>query len=316
MQADFREERNWKRTLAYEVAQSVMEWHRTLPEERIPLRGYYRAPVIEDIEEPIERGVPEGEQEEEPQDVDLSEAAQLVNLVTKELETNQEEQMTTMDVQYDEAVTKSPKDTAIEAPIQQEPELSMKVEDTEPNISSIPQDDKQQTLPDLTQPPDDVKNPVLFVLPEDAKNTDLIPQYEEIREPVLELDSLSLWVDPLELDLPDAQEIKAEESEGATVPSKSSSKRANWNTLFPDLPLYEMSSPPDNRKLTSREDEIQSKSIAISPYANSQPLLLGALQPAIQLQNGHWKTFDLTPVSAEEGQRPVPISSRSGSYLV
>jgi len=300
MQADFSEERKWKTALAFELAQAVAEWHLATPEERVSLRGYYKAPEFPGLAEPIERGVPQDENEEidlperlEPiQDIanGSSEEEEEVQAVIQSKENDKEEQA--MDI------------------VPAEPVFTMKTEESDqPNLGNLGNGEGQERKPDLSlngEPGnlDDSKNPRLFLADSDAKDAmEEFIQYSHKAEGVIsKLDRDALWIQPTELDpLVHSQEKKEE----------ASISKFEWDKLLPDLPAYDMEAPPLKGIDVPRIDEVQTETIPISRFADSQPLLLGALQPALRLQDGVWHKSNQTPVSAEEGKRPSPLSSRT-----
>jgi chromatin modification-related protein VID21 len=293
MQADFREEKKWKMTLAFELAQAVAEWHLASPEERMNLRGYYQAPEFPGPAEPIERGVPQEEKEEE----DLPEKPEIVQ--DTEGDSSEEDEV--------QAVISKESDKEAQAMevVPTEPVFTMKTEETDQaNMANLANPEDDDRKPDMSQDRelDDSKNPIMFTSNLDTKDTaDQIAQdFREVENLITKLDSSSLWVDPTELE---ALVHPPKEEKPSVI-------NLEWDKSLPDFPVYSMDAPPDIPDAL-RKDEVQSETIPISRFADSQPLLLGALQPALRLQDGVWQTFDQTPVSAEEGKRPTPLSSRT-----
>jgi hypothetical protein len=127
----------------------------------------------------------------------------------------------------------------------------------------------------------------------------------------MDLESDSLWIDPVELQ----HSVRASELDPALSHKLDLELNTHdWGGLFSELPTYELPNPPDveTKQVVPRDDEVQYKTIPISRFSDSQPLLLGALQPSLRLRNGEWHFFDEYPVKAEEGQRPIPINSCMG----
>lgn len=285
-------------TLAFELAQAVAEWHLASPEERMHLRGYYRAPEFPEPAEPIERGVPQEEQEGE----DTSEKLEIVE--DTEGDSNEEDEV--------QAVISKESDKEAQAMevVPTEPVFTMKTEETDQaNMANLTNPENSDRKPDMSQDLelDDSKNPIMFTANPDTKDTadNITQDYGEVEGLITKLGSSSLWVDPTELEA--LVHPKKEDEESSVI-------NLEWDKLLPDLPVYSMDTPPDIPKGVDalRKDEVQSETIPISRFADSQPLLLGALQPALRLQDGVWQTFDQTPVSADEGKRPTPLSSRTG----
>jgi chromatin modification-related protein VID21 len=296
MQADFREEKKWKTTLAFELAQAVAEWHLASPEERVNLRGYYRAPEFPEPAELIERGVPQEEKEDE----DVPEKPEIVE--DTEGDSSEEDEV--------QAVISKESDKEAQAMevVPTEPVFTMKTEETDQsNLAGLANPEDDDRKPDMSQDRelDDSKNPIMFIGNPDTKDIadKIVQDYREVEGLITKLDSSSLWVDPTELE-PLVRPPKEEEPSVINL---------EWDKLLPDLPVYSMDAPPEIPKGVDalRKDEVQSETIPISRFADSQPLLLGALQPALRLQDGVWQTFDQTPVSADEGKRPTPLSSRT-----
>jgi chromatin modification-related protein VID21 len=294
MQADFREERKWKMTLAFELAQAVAEWHNATPEERTNLRGYYREQEFPEHPEPIERGVPEedkGDEEppEKPEIVedmegDSSEEDEVQAVISKE----------------------SDKETQAMDVVPTEPVFTVKSEETDQaNMANLVNGEEDDRKPEMSQNRelDDAKNPIMFTTDPDSKIDKIAQDHRGVEGLIAKLDRSSLWVDPTEL-----ESLVHPKKEEAEVPVTNH----EWDKLLPDLLVYNMDAPPDVPKGVSRKDEVQAEIIPISRFADSQPLLLGALQPALRLQNGVWHASDQTPVSADEGKRPTPLSSRTG----
>ncbi|KAG8833311.1 chromatin modification- protein VID21 [Serendipita sp. 399] len=288
MQADFQEEKKWKMTVALELAQAAVEWYEATPDERVSLRGFYRPPEAADMAEPIERGVPQDEDGEEP---DLS--SQIMVPETISDKESKEEVEAQVSVPPDEDVAMLPS-TSSEAPPTapnpaQEPTFTMKTEEPESiGLHDVPMKTGTEADAEPLPPPDDTKNPIVYAIksePEQASN-----QYLKLRKPITGLDAGSLWADPAELKTKDsAREANTEAP-------------LSWDTLFPDLPRYDVPSTPESSdNVVMRDDEVQTTSIPVSRFADSQPLLMSVLQPSSHLENGHWKRFDWEPVTANEG---------------
>ncbi|KIM30469.1 hypothetical protein M408DRAFT_328053 [Serendipita vermifera MAFF 305830] len=299
MQADFHEERKWKRALALELALAVVEWHHASPEERVALRGYYQAPDPDEFAEPVERGVPQ----EETEDIELPEKPQIV--ADEESDSDEEVQAVIQPTDTD----KEDKDeNAMEVVKPTEPEFTVKTEEPEPepsDLNNLPNGEDEDRKPSMSEARelDDTKNPILYTV--DAKKAEAALNYRKERSLVANLDGSALWVDPTELSSAQAKK----EGQDKT--------KVEWEAIFSDMPAYNMEPAPEDPSTPSvqRNDEVQSESIPISRFADSQPLLLGALQPALRLHDGKWDTFDQKPVSADEGERPVPMRSRGVERL-
>lgn len=277
--------------LALELAQAVVEWHQASPEERHSLRGYYIAPAVDEFVEPIERGVPQ----EEAEDVEPSEKPQVVQNNDSEGDEEVQAVIEPVDVEKEYQPMEIVKPS--------EPEFTVKTEETEqPGLADVPNGEVEDHKPDISEARDmeDSKNPILYSI--DAEEDPEVAEYREIRHPIENLDGGALWVSPTEL-----ASIQAKKETDKQL-------KPEWDRLFSDLLLYDMDSPPGS-SVVPRNDEVQSESIPISRFADSQPLLLGALQPSLRLNDGEWRIFDQTPVSPDEGQRPVPLRSRGGTYI-
>jgi chromatin modification-related protein VID21 len=307
MQADFKEERKWKMALALELAEAVVEWHNADAEGRVALRGHYVPPDPREMPEPIERGVPPPE----PVDEHVASPKGADQKLSPANESDEEDEVqAAIEPQEDVTMAESPETKPAEpAPIQ-EPEFTMKTEDPESfnlDTTEIQADEVKPTPEDL----DDSKNPVFFALTSTPTTKPVLDGLLEVRNPILDLDSDSLWIDPVELQ----NSVQA----SALDPTLSNKldlelNTHGWGGLFSELPTYELSNPPDEeaKQVVPRDDEVQRKTIPISRFSDSQPLLLGALQPSLRLRNGEWHFFDEYPVKAEEGQRPTPIESCMG----
>ncbi|KAG8833797.1 chromatin modification- protein VID21 [Serendipita sp. 400] len=286
MQADFKEERKWKMTVAMELAEAAVEWHKATPEERIDLCGYYRPPEASDMIEPIERGVPQNDDGEEPES-----SPQMMPPETTSDQEGKEEVEAQVSVPPDDDVAMLGSSSSEALPIgekaTQEPVFTLKTEEPESvGLHDIPM--KNSDVDAAALPPDDAKNPILYTVKSEPEQ--ISAAYLKLRQPVTELDAGSLWVDPSELD---AVRLLKETNPGAPPA---------WDNLFPDLPRYDMTSPESsNNGMAMWDDEVQTTSIPVSRFADSQPLLMSVLQPSSHLENGHWKRFDWEPVTAEEG---------------
>lgn len=291
--------------LALELAEAAVKWHHATPQERRALTGYYHPPEPEDMAEPIERGVPPEPPEVEAIEPILSsssprEEADEENEVKAVVETQEDVPMA--DAELPEV--KQPELT------RQEPEFTLKVE--APELSDLKYlEGRDEAKPNVEV--DESKNPILFTGPSTPKQDISLDLLVDIRDPILELGPTSLWVDPTEL-----QNVSFTVPEGEDSSKMASVKqefvRNGWDSLFPDMTTYSMTVAPDlgAGRVVSREDEVKTKTISVSRYADSQPLLLGALQPALRLTDGHWD-FDDSPVTAEEGHLPRKTGMPEGT---
>lgn len=308
MQADFKEEGKWKRALALELAEAVVDWYNADAEGKAALRGYYHAPDPIEIAEPIERGVPPAE----PVDEHAASPKGDKQGISPSNESDEEDEVqAAIEPQEDVPMAESPEVKRVEVAAPPEPEFTMKTEDTE-NVNLLESQTQEEEIKPTIDSLDDSKNPVLFTgLPESKPE---LSGLEKVLDPIAGLQADSLWINPIELrtSVRDSNLSELDPSLSRKLDIELNSH--GWDTLFPELPTYDLSIPPNEeaKQVVPREDEVQFKTIPMSRYADSQPLLLGALQPSVRLRDGQWHFFDEFPVRAEEGQRPIPIHSRTG----
>lgn len=292
MHADFKEERKWKRALAMELAQAAVEWHRATPQERVALRGYYQAPPVEDFAEPIERGVPEQE-EIENKDDETTKVPEVVEMLQEaaEQEPEPEPEVVVAEPQ-DVKMQEDAKDPAENPESAPEPEFTLKTEETDgPSLGDLAMKDEEGNP--IGPPIDETKNPLLYEGPGDQKREDE-DNHVLVQQTVTELDSSALWVEPTEL----------EKVVHTTSSGEKTTLRQTWEMVFPELPVYEMPDPFDpitSGQTRHRKDEVQTDTIPISRYTDSNPLILSVLQPSTHLDQGSWTRFDSEPVKKEEG---------------
>lgn len=323
MQADFREERKWKMAIALELSEAALEWCLTPPDDRMRLRGYFRPPVIE---EPIERGVPqENTMEIDPEPNVDREAEPVEDEVMEEEFDNEEdddEPEITIKPKADIEPVIVPNDDNALVP-ESDVYLIPKTEDTEntvpgltdPNSMEVDsaEADTKETVGTLQG---DSKNPMLTEEPAMAVAVTIVDNHKAVRQPVVNLDATSLWVDPRKLD-PIRRRLINESVDSGEFEDNIELEPGHlpgWDEVFPDLPLYTM---PEGLELEQmpdqRREELVTGAVPISRFANMKPLLIGALQPAAQFDGEEWHPVDEPPVTYDEGTVIKNGSSESNS---
>jgi hypothetical protein len=306
MHTDFREERKWKLALALELAEACVEWHQTPPDERKKLCTKFRAPCEENAE-PIEKGVPQQDEETDETDAKANESGDVAMEDPDDREgSNLEESRMEVDPPAP-LVTQTP---ALLPPMP-EPQFTLKSEEVEQAVpAAVPENSISEEEEKKEMPLRGGTNAVLSQAQFPAIETN----YKPVRRPIVKLNSSTLWVNSGELQPLMSKQLAPatntdKEDTAILKPNPSLPNKTDLPGLFPDLQPYAglgHGPDPTGKKMDRRCDELgssASKWVPISQFTVMRPIVLSTLEPLAHYKDGKWMSFENGAVAVEEGKQ-------------